>query len=304
MTHMMRAGATALALVACALPVTASAQQKVNQRHAVAPDFSFRVKGSVGTLRLTGWAKDSLAVTGALPAGVRMEVMIGGDGKSPARGAKMFIESPNDAVASGGSIEIRVPTRARVWIKAGTAVVEARDLEGGLDISVIGGSVTVVASPRELQVEAMDAGVTIEGTPAWLRAKTATGDVTVRGGSTDLALTTVSGTLRLEQGTVERARLESVTGDIHFMAAPAKGGDVTIDSHSGAIEVALPRRGDFSLVAASITGAVRNRYDGARVSPGREGRGAELAIEHGDSPRVSARSFKGTITVSVLGARP
>lgn len=300
MNRFMWIGAAALVLATGGASRVA-AQQKVNERHAVASDFSFRVKGSLGALRLTGWAKDSLVVTGALPPGVRLEFMMGGDGKSPARGAKMYLEAPNDAMASGGALEIRVPLRARVWIKAGTANVEARDFDGGLDISVIGGKVSVAASPRELQIEAMDAGVTVDGTPAWLRVKTATGDISVRGGSADLALATVSGSIRLEQGTVERARLESVTGEIHFLAATAKGGDVVIDSHSGAIDVALPRPGDFLLFASSITGAVENRYDRTRTTPGREGRGGELTIEHGDSPRLTAHTFKGTITVGALG---
>ncbi|HEX4933538.1 MAG TPA: DUF4097 family beta strand repeat-containing protein, partial [Gemmatimonadaceae bacterium] len=174
---------------------------------------------------------------------------------------------------------------------------------GGLDIAVIGGKVLVTSSPRELQVEAMDANVTIDGTPAWLRAKTATGDITVHGGSQDVALTTVSGTIRVERGPVERARLESVTGPVQLLGAVARGGDVSIDTHSGNIEVALPRSGDFALAASSITGAIRNGFDRQRPVPGREGRGAELALERGaESTRLVVRSFKGTITVAAAGA--
>ena len=117
-----------------------------------------------------------------LPIGVQFGVSMGGDGKSPARGAKMYLESPNDDAASTGVLEIRVPARARVWVKCGTADVEARGMEGGLDIAVIGGKVRVQSSPRELQIEAMDASVAIDGTPAWLRAKTATGDITLAEG--------------------------------------------------------------------------------------------------------------------------
>lgn len=282
----------------------AAAQQGVNERHAAAPDISFRVKGSIGTLRIIGWKHDSLVITGTLPPAVRMELGVGGDGTSPARGAKMYLESPNDDAASAGVLEIRVPARGRVWVKCGTADVEARGIEGGLDIAVIGGRVSVTASPRELQIEAMDAGVSIDGAPAWLRAKTATGDITVRGGSQDLALTTVSGAIRVEQGLVERTRLESVTGPIQLLGGIARGGDVTIDSHSGAIELALPRTGDFALTAASITGVVENRFDTVRPSPGREGRGRELTLERGsESTRISARSFKGTITILAAPAR-
>lgn len=298
-TSRLVAATTVGTLVALAVPHALAAQQTIDQRYAVAPDISFRVKGSIGTLRIVGWAKDSLVITGSLPPAVRMEMGIGGDGRSPARGAKMYLESPNDDAASTGVLEIRVPARARVWVKCGTADVEARGMEGGLDIAVIGGGVRVQSSPRELQIEAMDASVAIDGTPAWLRAKTATGDITLRGGSADLALTTVSGNIRVEQGAVERTRLESVTGPIQLLGAIARGGDVTIDSHSGNIQLVLPRTGDFALSASSITGAVENRFDSTRPVPGREGRGAELTLERGsESARVTVRSFKGTITIS------
>lgn len=303
MTHLRMtrqlACAGAWRLLAAAIAATPLvAQQKVDVRHAVTPDFFFRVTGSIGTLRVTGWDRDSLAVTGVLPVGVRMEVGIGGDGLTPARGAKMYIEAPNDAATSTGSLEIRVPRRARVWIKSGTSNVDVRGVSGGLDVNVIGGSVHVAASPRELQVEAMDAAVVIEGTPAWLRAKTASGDITVRGGSADLSLTSVSGSIRVEGGAVERGRMETVTGGIWFAATPSGAGEMAFDTHSGGMDLRLIGRDNFTLLASSITGAVDNQYDNTRVTVGREGRGAELMLERGrESARLTARSFKGTITV-------
>ena len=273
-------------------------QQNIDARYAVASDVSVRLKGSVGTLRVIGWNRDSLVITGTLPKGMRFESSVGGNGTGPARGAKMYVESPNDELASGSVLELRVPMRARVWVASGTANVEATDIAGGLDINVIGGSVRVVSSPRELQVEAMDASVVVEGSPAWLRVKTATGDITLRGSSSDAALTTVSGTVRLAGGSLERARIETVTGAISFAADFAKGADVTFDSHSGPIDLAISPKANFDLNATSLTGNVVNQYDATRPTPGREGRGKNVVVSQGwETVRVMARTFKGTITV-------
>lgn len=291
----------AVAVVLAALVSSASsggAQQKVNLRHAAAADVYVRLTGSIGTLRIVGWDRDSVVVTGTIPAGMRMDGGAGGDGRTPTRGVKLYFESASDAVSSAAVLELHVPRTGRVWVKSGTANVEARDVTGGLDINVIGGSIQVAASPRELQVEAMDAAVVIDGSPAWLRAKTAAGDITLRGGSTDLAMTSVSGALRVEGGSVERARLQTVTGAIHFAATPAGAGTLDFDSHSGMIDLLLPPSNGFSLLASSITGEVVNRFDRTRPTTGREGRGAELALEAGNaSARITARTFKGTITV-------
>ncbi len=294
-----RALAAALvALLAVVPAASAAAQETVDKRYATSSDVSVRLSGSIGSLRIVGWERDSVAVTGSLPAGVRLEGGVGGDGRAPARGVKMYLDSPNDLATSTGALELRVPRGARVWVKSGTADIDARDVTGGLDLNVIGGRVTVTGSPRELQIEAMDAAVTIDGSPEWLRAKSASGDITVRGGSNDLGLTSVSGALKVEGGSVARGRLETVTGAITFAATPSPAGALDFDSHSGTVDLALSERTGFALTASSITGAVENRFNRTRPSVGREGRGAELALDSGNnSARITIRTFRGTIVV-------
>lgn len=291
----------AAALLAVALTLAASpadAQQKVDIRRATTGDVSVRLGGSIGSLRIVGWDRDSVAIVGALPPGVRMDGGFGGDGRTPSRGVKFYLDSPNDAATATATLELRVPRGARVWVKSGTADIDARDVTGGLDLNVIGGKVTVNASPRELQVEAMDAAVTIDGTPGWLRAKTASGDITLRGGSDDLALTSVSGALRVEGGSVARGRLETVTGDITFAALTSAAGALDVDSHSGTVDLALTEKVGFTLTASSITGTIENRFSRTRPAVGREGRGAELALDAGNSSaRITVRTFRGTIVV-------
>ncbi len=147
-----------LLVAALLLPVShAAAQEKVDMRRATTSDVSVRLSGSIGSLRIVGWERDSVAVTGALPAGVRLDGGFGGDGRTPSRGVKFYLDSPNDAATATATLELRVPRGARVWVKSGTADIDARDVTGGLDLNVIGGRVNVSASPRELQIEAMDA---------------------------------------------------------------------------------------------------------------------------------------------------
>ena len=277
----------------------AGATEKVERRYLVSPTLSFRLSGSVGTVRLIGWEKDSLVVTGTVPKGVRMESAIGGDRTLPAQGAKFYLESPDDRSTASAVLEFRLPTRARAWIKSGTAHIEVSDFAGGADINVIGGSVRVSSSPRELQVEAMDASVTIDGSPPWLRAKTATGDITFRGSTRDAVVSSVSGGVRMEGGEVERARVETVSGAIVFASTIAPSADVSLDSHSGTVELRLPSRGDFEVEATSVTGTIDNRYDARRPAPGREGRGESLTLGRGNArARAGVRTFKGAIVIT------
>lgn len=271
------------------------AQQKVDIRRAVTRDVYVRLNGAFSTLRVTGWQKDSLVMTGTLPRDSRLEPAMGGPpGGAPATGMKFYIEASTSGAAAG-SIELFVPVGATVWAKSGSATIDVTGITGGLDLNIVGGAITVSGSPRELNIESMDGGVTVTGTPTWMRAKTATGDVTIRGSCTDLGITTVSGTVTVRDGSFERSRIESVTGNVIFGAGVARAGSLLIDSHSGNIDLQLGKA-SLDIDATTITGSITNSVSTRRPTPGREGRGEELTLSLGTGDaRATLRSFKGNI---------
>ncbi len=271
-----------------------SAQQKVDIRRAVTRDVYVRLNGAFSSLRVTGWQKDSLVMTGTLPRDFRLEPAMGGVGGAPATGVKFYVEGPSTTNAAA-VLELFVPVGATVWAKSGSATIDVTGITGGLDLNIVGGAITVNGTPRELNIESMDGTVTVTGAPVWMRAKTATGDVTVRGSCTDLGITTVSGTVTLREGPFERTRVESVTGNVSFSAGVARAGSLLIDSHSGTIELQIGKA-SVDIDATTITGSITNNVTTRRPTPGREGRGEELTLSLGTGDaRATLRSFKGNI---------
>lgn len=304
MTHTMKRRMTRLVpllLTGTALTAApADAQQKIELRRAASPEMSARISGAFGSLKVVGWAKDSIVILATLPRGARFDGGIGGTGNAPTRGAKIYIEQPAGSAEATGTIEVFLPERARFWSKAGTARMEVSGVSGGLDLNIVGGSITVSGNPRELNVESMDGTVEINGSPSWMRVKTATGDITMRGSSEDAAFTTVSGTSRISNGSFERARVESVTGDVFFSADIGRSGTLTIDSHSGALEFSPAMKSGIEIEANTITGRIENGVSKQRPIAGREGRGEELAIRLGSADaRATLRSFKGNIRLVI-----
>lgn len=275
----------------------AAAQQKVDIRRAVTPTVSVRMGGPFASLRVIAWTNDSIALTGSVGAGSRL------DGSplnftGPATGMKFYVEASNDAGLAANKLELRVPRNARVWVKTGSADIDVSGIGGGLDLNIIGGSIRVSGKPRELLVESMDGAVTFTGFTDYARVKTATGDIVLEGGGEDLTLTTVSGSIRAANGErpLQRARFESVTGAITFAGALSPGSDLRFDTHSGSIDVQLPSQSSVEIDAATVTGSIDNGWSRARPIAGREGRGMELGTSSGmGSARVQVRSFKGNV---------
>jgi hypothetical protein len=286
-------GLLALALAAAdARP--AGAQRTVDVRRATTPTVSFRIVGSFSELRIRGWDKDSVVITGTIPVDARFEGGFGGNSKAPTTGAKFYLETPSGLPA--GKLEARVPARARVWVKSGSADIDAAGVVGGLDLNIVGGSVRVAGSPHELTVESMDGSVTLDGAPSWLRVKTATGDVVVAGGSDDAALTSVSGAIRVASGSFDRIRLESVTGPVTFAADVVPAGTLDVNTHSGSIELRLSRKAPADFDIATVAGLISNGITGRPAIPGREGRGQEIGFTTGSGgSRIYVRSFKGNV---------
>jgi DUF4097 and DUF4098 domain-containing protein YvlB len=285
---------TVVALASAAPVASLHAQQKVMLGHVVAPTVSIRLFAAVGEISVVGWDRDSVEMSGVIPNGVKVG-MFGGAPTERLTGIKMFIESPTEQSGREGKLVLKVPRGARVWLKTGSADMEVNGVTGGLDLNVVGGSITVHGNPKELRAESMDGSVTITGAPEWLRAKTATGDIIMRGGA-DIGASTISGTIRTTGGQVERAKLESTTGAIVFGSGLARGASVEMETHSGFIDILLPPKSDVDVDAATITGAIDNRWTKARPVAGREQRGMTLMTSSGDgSAHITARSFKGTV---------
>jgi len=291
----------ALALALVALPALASAQQKVDIRRAATPTVSVRLGGHFASLAVTQWAHDSIALTGVVGPGTRFD---GGalNPTGPVQGMKFFVETAQGASTAGNRLELRVPRNARVWVKAGSADITVDGVAGGLDLNIMGGSVRVTGKPRELLVESMDGPVTFTGYTDFARLKTAAGDITVtEGGGIDLHLSTVSGAIRVAPGErdFQRGRFESVTGPISYTGKLDRGADLRFDTHSGAVDLRLPRPSNLEMDALTITGTIENAWSSSRPIAGREGRGMELGFSSGSAvARVSIRSFKGNVRIS------
>lgn len=289
------------ALLALLAAAPLAAQSTVDIRRSATPTLSVRMSGNFTALKIVGWDHDSIALTGAVAAGNRLE---GGplNAVGPLTGMKFFIETSEGATGAN-RLELRVPRRARVWIKTGSADIEAESVTGGLDLNIVGGSVKVNGQPRELIVESMDGSINVSGDVEYGRLKTATGDITMTGYGNDLSFSTVSGRIAATNRgkPLERARFESVTGPISYAGDVARGGDLRFDTHSGSIDLRLPANANVEIDAQTMTGGIENSWNGGRPIAGREGRGMELGAMNGiGGGRVQVRSFKGNLRLARL----
>ena len=258
-------------------------------------DGAVRIWNLVGSVRVIGWARDSIAVSARVPEGAPL--FFGGG----ARGVKVGIEERAGS-APTAALEIRVPHGAKVWVKSATAPITVSGLTGEVELYSVSGEVRVAGRPATLRVESMDAPVTVADGADWLRARTSAGALRVHGAVDDAVISTVGGEARLEGAVAQRARIETVTGAVRVGGTVARGAQLGIDTNAGDVTLTLDAR-NVALDLLTLNGRVASTLPLVRRVVRTQGRGHAATVTAGDAGRIEVRSFKGTIVVESAGAR-
>jgi hypothetical protein len=271
------------------LPVTAVGQQRLDRRFPIDADASVRITSPAGLVRVIGWDQDSIAIGGEIPTGAGL-LYAGGRGKA----AKLGIERSEESKAPGATLEVRVPRRARVWVKTVSAAVEVTGVRAEVDLNSVSGSLEVRDAAGVVRAETLDGGITAEVGEGIVRLHTGAGPIRARAASGDVTAVSVGGRVEVESPRLARGRLESVGGDVRFVGNLAPGAVLEAESHAGNVDLRFvgPVHAEFDLTA--VAGVVKSALGSGPV-----GKGKPVRFIVGDGGAdVIARTFKGTIVVT------
>ena len=287
-----------LSIAASAAPALGTAQMSIRDGRAVNSDAVVRVFSPAGSIRITAWPHDSVAVRGRVDPAAGHLVMLG-----DASALKLGLEPAGARAPEGGAdLDIRVPDRARLWVSSSGAEIEI--VAGGGSVEVAGGSgrVRIAGRATSVRAETLDGNVELALESATGRARTASGTIVVRGVIRDLDASSVSGPLLIGmEGPIARARLETVASEVAFKGDFEPDGRLWAETHGGDIELRLPVRLGAAFHLVSYGGGVLNELvppTSLRPGPGR----GEWTFQTGDGrATVDVRTFKGRVVLKVRG---
>lgn len=233
------------------LAPTLQAQRTEERGWALSSDGMVKIFNFVGSIQVVGWDRDSVAVTATIPAGLRL--FGGGDGSA----LKFGIEGEQRGPEHSASLVVRLPADANVWVRGAATTIDVEGLIGIVDVGTVSGALRVRGSPRVLTTETMNGPLDVDGSPEVLRATTATGELRWNGAARDATLSTVSGALIVSGGPLGRARLSSVAGNVRLRGSLHTDGDVVVETHSGNIDVSLPKSQLKRVTVRTFKGTVR-----------------------------------------------
>ena len=292
---MIKQSAAVFTLLLCASAASAQ-KQEISRKIWVAPQGFVRLFHVAGTIQVQGWDQDSMQITGS--------AVLSGDGEfvlTPGKqGAKASLWGTEGKTV--GSLIVRVPRRAQLWVKTQEADVSITDFEGGIDVMTGSGDVEIAGRPREVYVESMGGDVNVAAASRSVRIKTGTGAVTLRGAADEATISTVSGAIFALDTRIRQGRIESVEGRVLYQGDIASPSSLEFVNHAGAVDLLLPPKTSGEFRITTIEGGFRDAF-GVRLRHG-EGKlkGREFTFTLGSMPDsdITIRTFKGQVTLRKL----
>jgi len=290
----LRCLSLALGSISLMATVSLPAQTSVERRIALDPGAAIKGFVPAGSVRIIGWDRDSLVITGTVSSSDRFYF---GGGRS---GVKFGIEARSSGAESHPSrLVIHLPRSSQLSMKGVSANIQAVDASGWF--YTVGGNIDIAGRVGEIEAEAMDGNVSVSATARWVRARTASGTLRLTGAIEDAAASSITGQIFVSSRGIVRGQFGSVTGDIVFTAPLGERGIFSFDNHSGSVELRLAPSAAGTFSVTTISGVIENAVVAARPAAGQAGRGQTIAFRLGDGgSHVTIRTFKGTVRLLTL----
>jgi hypothetical protein len=271
-------------------------QRAVDERRPASVDGTVKITDVAGSIRVVGWTRDTVAITGALGAEVE-ELEFTTDERSTR--IRLILRPEYRTRPVGGSdLEVRVPRQSHVAVRTAEGGIEIVGIQGAVDLESGTGDIRVGGSPRFIYARSVGGTVDVEGFSKLVRASSVAGDVIVRRAGGYVDVSTVSGDIDLVGRTIWEGRATSVSGNVSFEGDFDDGGSFSFESNSGAIELVVPPRlrADFSVT--TFAGTIQNDLAPGSGSAGSASSGAVREVSFsvgGGGARIDVKTYKGAI---------
>ncbi len=237
---------------------TLRAEVPVNERRSVAPDALIELNLVAGTVKVTGWDKAEMELTGSLSDDQQKLEITGGKDR-----LKIEVKMPEKHHYSGGSdLVMRVPKGSKLDVETVSAPISVSDMTDRVQLNSVSGDLDVKGSPREVK------------------------------------LNTVSGEIALEDGeSLENADFNSVSGSLTAHLRFRAGGTFSFNTVSGAISLRIPDKPSAEFEVSTFSGGISSDFgEAAKKSTFLPSEEMNFTLGSGGA-RVKVNSFSGPIKI-------
>jgi DUF4097 and DUF4098 domain-containing protein YvlB len=273
-----------------ALPVLA--QRALDERRPAAADGQVKIENATGRLKVTGWDKAEVAVSGRLG--------VGAEGLSvETEGKRTVIEFDLEhAPQAEADVEISVPAGSTLEIEGFNVETSVAGVRGDLRVETVNGGVRVTGAGGALELHTVNGAIEADGSSTRVQAEAVNGAVTLTGLSGNIEASTVNGPLVVAGGRLTRGEFESVAGPVKVQAGLSDGARLDVQTVSGAVELALPEGVSAAVQVSTFSGSIVNEFGPQAASGNRFTTQKSLSFTAGSgAANVEVQTLSGNVTL-------
>ena len=285
-----------LTLMTLALATSVAwASQRIDETRDADPDARIDVEIISGSIKVVGWDRPQVQVTGTIGDDVEA-LEVEGSGHS--------ISIDLDVPDSWGRrhrdidahLEISLPAGARLSVETVSADVEVTEVSGAVEVGSVSGTVKLAGSPSRADIETVSGDIRVDGNQTAIAAESVSGDVELTGVAETVEAASVSGNIDVSATQIERATFESVSGDLEFSGGLTAGARLRAEAHSGNVTLLLPADTSAIWEVETFSGSITNEFGPGPKKTGQHGPGNWLKFTTGSGDaRITVDSFSGKV---------
>jgi hypothetical protein len=260
---MLRKMITAL-LVLTASIGAAAAQVQIDKRRPASKNGEVSIESSFGSIKVVGWDKDEVAVTGRLAPGAEGIDLEGEKGS-----VSLDVQEPDEWRHGSGDdaeyrsdLEVSVPRGSQLRVESINATVSIVNVDGELGIETVNGGVIVTGAPRSLEITTVTGAVETSAATKETRIETVSGKVTARGGMGEISVRTVSGPVDVTGRECSRVEIETTSGDVRLEGDYKGEGGVSVKTFNGNVTLVVPPGVAARFRFETFSGQIENEIGG------------------------------------------
>lgn len=303
--------ALVLALVLALAAATAlAADRPVKESGAMPADGRVTIENIAGSVKVVGWDRAEISVTGTLgedverldfSAGARASVEVVYKDRHHGKGGKvreMLRGGDRHGEGGGADLTVQVPRGCVLEVEVVAADVDVSGLEAEVNVTAVAGNVDVRGACRRLAVESVSGNVEIDGAGRATEVGTVSGNLKVRCDDADLEVETVTGEATVDCASLRSLKANTVNGTITMSGRPAAGAEIDAESVNGNLTLAVPGDVSAAFEVSTFNGAIENAFGQKPERTDRYVPGEDLKFTNGKGEaEVRLNTLNGKIRI-------
>jgi DUF4097 and DUF4098 domain-containing protein YvlB len=276
----------------------AGAATPIDKRVAAASGNAVRVVNVAGAITVVGGTQPEVHVTGTVGSGVERVDILNDAGTIVVR-----VVLPKTTLYNRdgqATLTVTIPAGSRLETSTVSADQNVRGISGAVQLSSVSGDLEAQLGSTDAQVKTVSGDINLQGSgkSAKWRVSTVSGDVTLLRAAGSLELNTVSGDTQLELDQLTSFRGRTTSGDMQLRGRVLRGADVSYESVSGDLGIAVGTEAGMSIDASTFSGEISTCF-GEKGKPTSEySPGEKLSTRRGEGgATVRVKSLSGDVSI-------